>query len=332
VSPYVSIVLTGRNDEHGSDFRGRFLRALAFNTQEFRARNISAEVVLVEWAPIAGREYLIDIARREVPAAAGCLRGYVVDSQYQAALTQNPNVVFLEFVAKNVGIRRARGRFVLSTNCDVLLGRHVLDVLQREALLPRSVHRALRLDLTTESVENRILTWELLEDPRNLEEPPRPLVPPYLAGGTGDFVLVDRETFDELRGFNQVYRVARIGVDTNFLIHAASNGIPIVDIGGPIYHVNHAGSYRLNRNAYLGREADAPWGDVRWHSRRIVYANPDNWGLGNAPESALNGLTHRLEFSWDAVSPLVDLHRVMAPAAPHRAASRAADVPQSPDA
>jgi hypothetical protein len=331
VSPYVSIVLTGRNDEHGSDFRGRFLRALAFNARELSARGIAAEVVLVEWAPIAGREYLIDIARREISDAVS-LRGYIVDSRYQAALTQNPNVVFLEFVAKNVGIRRARGRFVLSTNCDVLFGRHVLEVFHREALRPRSVHRALRHDLTTESVQNRELTWDVLEDPRNLEEPPRPLQPPYLAGGTGDFVLLDRETFDELRGFNQVYRVARIGVDTNFLIQAASKGIPIVDIGGPIYHVNHEGSYRLNRNEYQGREADAPWGDVRWHSRRIVYANPDNWGLGNAPEVALNGLTHRLEFSWDAVSPLVDLHRVVAPAFRHRAASPAADVPQSPEA
>ena len=330
--PYISIVLTGRNDGHGTDFRARFLRTLAFNARELAVRGIAAEVVFVEWAPLAESERLIDIVRREVPEVEGIeFRGYVVDPRYQTALSQNPQLTFLEFVAKNVGIRRACGQFVLATNCDVLFGRHVLDVLQRAALAPRTLYRASRHDLKL-AVDYGALTWDLLEDSRNLEATPRPLQPPYMAGATGDFVLLDRETFHELGGFNQVYRVARIGIDANFLVKAASSGIAIVDIGGPVYHVNHAGSYRLSRHLYADRREDAPWGDNRWHSRGVVYANPDDWGLANAPEVSLPDTTRCLEFSWDAVPPLVDLRRVMLPAARVGKPSAAGDVPQSREA
>ena len=41
---------------------------------------------------------------------------------------------FLEFMAKNVGARRARGEFVLFTNGDVLLSDSVLEMLGREEL------------------------------------------------------------------------------------------------------------------------------------------------------------------------------------------------------
>ena len=34
-------------------------------------------------------------------------------------------------------------------------------------------------------------------------------------GGTGDFILLDRDSFHDIRGFNEVYRAARIGVDVN---------------------------------------------------------------------------------------------------------------------
>ena len=86
-----------------------------------------------------------------------------------------------------------------------------------------------------------------------------------MLGGTGDFLLLDRETFHELRGFNEVYRRARMGIDANFVVKAFAEGVDIVDLGGPVYHVSHAGSYRASRDEYAGREAEAPWGDPRWH-------------------------------------------------------------------
>ena len=72
---------------------------------------------------------------------------YVVDEAYQSALALNPRLAYLEFIAKNVGVRRARGTYVLTTNCDVFLGRHVIEALAARALEPHVLYRAARHDL-----------------------------------------------------------------------------------------------------------------------------------------------------------------------------------------
>jgi hypothetical protein len=239
---------------------------------------------------------------------------YIVDPVYQSALSLNPRVEYLEFLAKNVGVRRALGRFVLTSNCDVYLGRRVLEALERRALEPRVLYRAPRHDLNLPENLDAI-DWGVLEDPANLAGPAHSLKPPYMGSATGDFVLLDRESFHEIRGFNEVYRVARIGIDRNVIVKALASGLEIRDVGGPVYHQNHQGSYRLNPKAYEGREAEAPWGDRRWHASGVSYLNPPTWGLAAAPERAIARQCVYLDFSWDAVPPLVDLRGILVPAA-----------------
>ena len=142
-SPYVSIVLTGRNDDHGAEFRTRFFRTLEFNHRELAARGVDHEFVLVEWAPQNGRSLLVDLVADAVPSLnPDCFRGIVVDPQYQDAFSLNARMSYLEYIAKNVGIRRAAGMFVLSTNCDVILGRRVLEALEQKTFEPRVIYRA----------------------------------------------------------------------------------------------------------------------------------------------------------------------------------------------
>jgi hypothetical protein len=314
-APLVSIVLTGRNDGYGGDFTTRFFRTLRFNHEQLNARGIAHELVFVEWAPPAGAPLLFEQIFDAVPELDRTVCSwYVVDRTYQEALSLNPRLEYLEFLAKNVGVRRARGQFVLTSNCDVYFGRRVLSTLETNALQPRVLYRAPRHDIKL-AVDQSALDWSVLEDPRNLDGPAYLLKPPYMGSATGDFVLLDRESFHEIRGFNEIYRVARIGIDRNVLVKALSSGLAIEDIGGPVYHVNHVGSYRISPAAYAGREAEAHWGDRRWHSGGVSYSNPPTWGLGDAPERTLEDRLVRLDFSWDAVPPLVDLRRIVLPVA-----------------
>lgn len=314
-APFLSIVLTGRNDSYGGDFAARFFRTLRFNHQQLVAHGVSHEVVFVEWAPPRDRALLADQIFEAIPELdPHVCSWYVVDAQYHDALSLNLKLEYLEFLAKNVGVRRARGRFVLASNCDVFLGRHILAVLQRALLEAGVVYRAPRHDLKLASDHGHI-DWEVLEDARNLAGPAHRLKPPYMGSATGDFVLIDRGSFHAVRGFNEVYRVARIGIDRNLLVKALSAGLTIEDIGGPVYHVNHAGSYRLQPDAYAGREAEAPWGNRRWHSNGVSYVNPESWGLAHAPARQTRDRLWHLDFAWEAIPPLVDLRRIVLPVA-----------------
>ena len=92
-------------------------------------------------------------------------------------------------------------------------------------------------------------------------------------------------------------------------------GVSLAEIGGPVYHITHEGSYRTTAKEYIGREHEAHWGDRRWHSAGIIYVNPPTWGLADAPMRQDAERHWCLDFSWGAVPPLVDLKRIVLPVA-----------------
>lgn len=327
----LSIVLTGRNDNYGGDFNARLVRAVRFNWAALRDRGVSCEIVLVEWNPVQTKPMLSDVARSELSdIPADRFVSYIVDARYQEACSQNARLRYLEFPAKNVGIRRARGRHILATNTDVFFSRGVIEAVAT-GLEDGTIYRAARIDLAIGSDQTRV-TWDALEDSAGHERRPT-LAPPLYAGGTGDFLLLDRTSWHQLRGFNEIYRGARLGIDHNFLVKAYGCSYRITDIGSPVFHVNHVGSFRISRHAVQGEASDASWGNRRWHSRRVVYDNPDHWGLDRAPERELATGARFLEFDWEAVPPIVDLRRVVVPLKrPGTAPDSAASVTQKIDA
>ena len=309
-APSVSIVVTARHDNYGGDVSERILKPLEFNASRLSERGIAYEVILVEWDPIPGRPYLLDRLATHLPEiAARTIRRIIVAPEYQAALTQNPRPFYLEYLAKNVGIRRAAAPFVLVSNVDILLGRTVVNTLAQEGL--GTIYRAPRYDIKL-GLDQAGVSWDVLEDPAN-QAVRSVLRPPLFSHGSADFLLADRETFHRLRGFNEVYRAARVGIDTNFLAKAYGAGHRIEEIAGPVYHINHVGSFRTSKAAAQDGSLDSSWGNTDWHARHVTYNNPDGWGLGEAPARQLPDGTTFLEFDWKAVSPLIELRRLVLP-------------------
>lgn len=311
-TPYLTLVFTGRNDDFGGDFNNRFFRALRFNHERLTDAGVSHEFVFVEWRPIERRPYLATVLGQTFSdLSTSQLRSIVVDPAYHDALSLNPRIQFQEFIAKNVGVRRARGQFVLTTNTDIYLGRGVVEYLAAQALSPRVLYRAARHDLKGHS-DTTFMDWDVLHDERNWEEV-NSIRPPLFTNASGDFLLLDRETYHQLRGFNEVYRNAKIHMDGNFCVKTHASGILLVDIGSPVFHVGR-GTLHAQRDTYRNRPGDAPWGDIRWNSE-VLYMNGPEWGLGDAPERKLDERLTYLEFDWRAVSPMVQLRRVLSGAA-----------------
>jgi hypothetical protein len=309
-APYLALVFTGRNDDFGGDFNGRFFRALRFNHERLNEAGIPHEFLFVEWRPIVGRPYLATVLGETFPdLTPSQLRSVVVDAAYHDALSLNPRLQFQEFIAKNVGIRRARGAFILTTNTDIYLGRGVVDYLATRELERNVLYRAARHDLKGHS-DVSFIDWNVLEDERNWEIVNK-IKPPLFTNASGDFLLLDRQTSHRLRGFNEIYRTAKIHMDGNFCVKAHASGVRLVDIGAPVYHVGR-GTLHAQIGSYRSRPAEAPWGDIRWNSD-VIYVNGDGWGLGAAPERRLDERTTLLEFDWSSVAPMVELRRVVLP-------------------
>jgi hypothetical protein len=145
--PYLSIVLTGRNDNFGGDFNQRLFSALSYNHRLLSVAGVAYELVFVEWRPVRGRLLLADLIREQLPGIASHLITYEVDERYHDAFSQNPRLQFHEFIAKNVGIRRAQGSYILATNTDIYLSRDIVNMIARQTLRPMVLYRATRLDM-----------------------------------------------------------------------------------------------------------------------------------------------------------------------------------------
>jgi hypothetical protein len=310
--PYLTIVLTGRNDNFGGDFTERFLRALRFNHRFLSDAGVSHEFVLVEWAPLPNKPFLATVVEDACPGLVpDHLVSYVVDPEYHEAFSLNPRVAFQEFIAKNVGVRRARGRFVLTTNTDIYLGRELIQMLARGELHTRVLYRCVRVDLKN-GMDVGEITWDVLEDDRNVEIS-NCIRPPCYTNASGDFLLLDRATYHALGGFNEVYRAAKIHIDGNFCVKAHASGVRVEALDAAVYHLG-LGTLYANHPKYQARPDLAPWGDIRWRSD-VIYDNHPSWGLAAAPARSVTAGIHYLEFDWAAVPPMLELRRLVLPAA-----------------
>lgn len=278
----LSIVLTGRNDDHGGNFTRRLLMAAQHNVNALRRAGVSFEYLWVEWNPVADRPLL---AERLVNELAHC-RAFVAGAEVHRAYCDNPRMPIMEFFAKNAGVRRAAGEFILTTNADILLGDDVIEFLAKGNLRREVLYRAVRRDLLPGVEADRAShsdSWGFIHS----------LTPPYFAEGSGDFLLASRDLYEMLRGFDETIRHAKLHKDTRFCIHAERLGAPL-EVIGSVYHLHHPNSW-INLPLAERRAEDAPWGPPYNYRADLPYLNPPDWGLSRYVTIAVSPGIDRLE-------------------------------------
>jgi hypothetical protein len=150
VTPYLSVVATARNDDHGGNplYRTQlFVDGLVAQADRFR---LPTELVLVEWNPPGDRPGLADVL--EWPEGDGfcTVRIVQVPNELHAQLDHADRLPLFQMIAKNVGIRRARGQFVVATNIDILLSDELMAFIASRQLRRGFVYRADRYDVPAE--------------------------------------------------------------------------------------------------------------------------------------------------------------------------------------
>jgi predicted O-methyltransferase YrrM/tetratricopeptide (TPR) repeat protein len=273
----LEIVLSGRNDDYGGeDFHERMLIVAAFNHARLTEAGVPHRFTLVEWNPPEGKVPLIDRLRERLP---WWHRSWVVSRAWHQWYQENPRLQFMEFFAKNVGIRRATGDWILTTNSDVFLGREIVARLAEGRLTPGTLYRASRLDLDRAMPRDGV-SWDRLEAPEHLLRRFDP-EPPYMNEAAGDFLLLDRDSYHHVGGFNERVRFTKIHKDGQFCVQAHHHGLAI-EWMGPVYHIDHDGSFINTKHTYQAGYADAPFGPD-WDGLQPFW-NREDWGVRPAVE------------------------------------------------
>jgi len=143
---HLSVVAVSRNDDHGGNMRARmqqFVNGLAAQCDRYSLR---AELVLVEWNPPENRPPLAEALVWPTRSKMLDVRIVTVPRELHVTLGHSEALPLFQMIGKNVGIRRARGRYVLATNVDILFDHEIMRHIGR-SLRPGELVRVDRFDV-----------------------------------------------------------------------------------------------------------------------------------------------------------------------------------------
>jgi len=138
--PELSIVVAARNDQH----RGCFLRRLQLFVsgllEQAKIHGLDSELIIVEWNPPPERPKLKEALTWPRETRPCAVRIIEVPQELHRRYRNADRLPLYQMIAKNVGIRRARGRFVLATTADLLFSNELVEFLASGKLMQGTMY------------------------------------------------------------------------------------------------------------------------------------------------------------------------------------------------
>lgn len=159
--PYLSIVVTTRNDNHGGDLLRRtscFVQGLLDQSKKYQLRT---ELIIVEWNPPADKPLLHEVLPKPGPGDFLTIKYILIPKELHQQYKHSDTIPLYQMIAKNVGIRRAEGAFVLCTNIDILFSDNCFARLAAQTLQSGKFYRANRCDVPKQVMDYPSLNEQL---------------------------------------------------------------------------------------------------------------------------------------------------------------------------
>ena len=286
--PYLSLVVTSRNDDHGGDMNRRMQLFIDDLAWQCGRTGLDAELIVVEWNPPPDRPGLKDALDWPDGPDNLTIRLVEVPPHYHNRLENSDRMGLYQMIAKNVGVRRARGKFILATNIDLVFNDELMDFLARRELNPKCFYLIDRYDVPDGVLADFPNHETLLEYCRSnvirVHRDEREIH----ANACGDFTLMSREAWLELKGYPEV-ELWSIYLD-GILVHMAyASGLRQVVLLDPmrIYHAEHKKGWAVEQPTTgeiprLDYNRDyLPWIKKMLTERRSINPNPSSWGFAD---------------------------------------------------
>lgn len=315
--PYLSVVTVARNDDHGGRFLERmqlFVRGLLELARRHRLR---LELIVVEWNPDPRRTGLAQAL--DWPAAPpASVRIVTVSSALHERLEHADRIPLFQMIGKNVGIRRARGEFVLATNVDLLFSSELVEWLASRRLEEKRLYRIDRTDVPAriegDTIDGQLAfcavnvlrvhrrdgtfppgaSASLGSEMRRRGEHVRALVGrrasynSAFANAAGDFTLMSRERWIRLHGYPELQKWS-LYQDGLLCCAAVGSGMPVTILPAPLrlYHMEHEQGFdtfavkRTNPKLELALSYSEyrAWAAELLRGRGVPWPGSDDWGF-----------------------------------------------------
>lgn len=259
-----SFIVTGRNDAYDGNFNERLSIAFRRNIKSFP----DAEFIFVEWNSYLDRPL---VSTKLKNLFGDRIKYYVVHPKYHKYYCNIDG--FLEYPAKNVGVRRATGEYICCTNSDIIFCPDLVHNLRTKDLSPNILYRATRIDIR----QDYLYVAFPLHHKFILEENYGPM------NAAGDFLLLHRNLWFDSTAYCEEYPWQRLHKDA-FIVYLLTRKGHKVEDAGSMTHWRHPSSWSNGH-------CRAKVGDVYWNFQKCEYKkNKDTWGLTFAEEINEDGI------------------------------------------
>jgi hypothetical protein len=285
-TPYLSVVAVSRNDDHGGNLFERtnfFVQSL---NQQCKRNNLDVELVLVDWNPPSDRPGLAESIKWPSPDNAAIdFRVITVPQNIHAHFASEAPLPLFQMIGKNVGIRRARGKFILATNIDIIFSDALMERLASHSLKNGVYYRTDRCDVPGSPLD----TLTIDELPRwcmqhIFRQHRREGLYVRETGGGGGFAPWNTPLIPRiLEGLKESYRAelgfSGISAATSWLLRKVVAKV-LRATGSPILHTNACGDFTLmGKNEWGGLQGYPEWPKYSWHLDGILLHMARAYGI-----------------------------------------------------
>lgn len=208
----VSVIVYGRNDDHGYNMHKRV--AISLNSIAEKLSHSDDEIIFVDWnSPDHLPTLIEDIFDTLTPNTQSLLKVFRVRSKIHERISpSDSNRPTIEPFARNVGIRRSNpnNRWILNTNTDMVFLSGESSLSDVFAQLPKGFYNSYRFEIPEYlwNSSSRLNPKIFLSDLQKWKDSANLMRRVYLQredhivpDAPGDFQLAPRETLFELHGF-----------------------------------------------------------------------------------------------------------------------------------
>ena len=261
--PYLSIVGWARNDGYTPNYANRLEHALGFLVRQLDKHKVPSELIVVEWNPPPDRPLLAEEMGPLGGAGHVTVRFILVPPKHHEGPRGWQTRGMHVNNAANVGMRRARGRYVTPKALDTFYSEQLVSRLAQLNLDDGCVYRCDRLDARMEDE-----SWLNLPDEELLAALARHTVQRHgrlthsidwkmrdlHTNACGDFLLMTAERWSEIRGYQKDASVLCLDSDSIALHAAAAHGASEIHwLDECIYKVVH-GNTHAQRTATVWKD------------------------------------------------------------------------------
>lgn len=145
--PKISFVIAGRNDNFGERYLERVQACVNSIITFGNKHSLSFELIFVEWNPPANQPHIKNAIKWPSETKPNQVTIIEVPNEIHMQYKNHERIHFFEFPAKNIGIRRAKGEYILATNSDIIFSEEMIKYLATNKLAPNIFCRADRYDI-----------------------------------------------------------------------------------------------------------------------------------------------------------------------------------------